>query len=121
MCDDGARKDYYEIKPFSPTGVGAGGIKLVGIISFMSDLGLPYVPGTAYSPSKDIPIMAGTILGSEIGVTLNVQRHLPGLVTYTICLSGEVAELLLKATIAAVLAWIAALLTLTLAPAFAIA
>jgi hypothetical protein len=108
MGDDGTRKDYYEIKPFSPSGAAAGVLKLTEIIAFMTDMGLPYVPGTTYTPAKDIPLMSGNILGSKIGVTLNVQRHVPGIVTYTICLTGEVAELLLKATIAAILAWIAA-------------
>ena len=110
LCDDGVRKDYYEIKPFSISGVAAGLAKRVLIHDFMNDFALPYVAGVTYSPSKDIPIMSGSMLGCQIGVSLNVQRYIDGIVTYAICLTGEVAKLLLKATMAAILAYIAALL-----------
>jgi hypothetical protein len=61
--------------------------------------------------------MSGTLLGCQIGVSLNVQRHIEGVVTYSICLTGQVTELLLKATMAAILAYIAALLLqMALAP-----
>nr|AWD72296.1 hypothetical protein pH8NP2_p022 [Polaromonas sp. H8N] len=121
LCDDGVRKDYYEIKPFSPSGAVAGVGKLALIVGFMADLKLPYVPGTTYSPSKDIPIMWGTMLGSQVGVSLNVQRHVPGIVTYTICLTGEVHALLLKATLTAILAYIAAQLLMMTLPVLAVA
>ncbi len=87
---------------------------------FKSDLGLPYVPGTTYTPSKDIPIMSGTMLGCNLGVSLNVQRYVPGVLSYSICLTGEITALLLKASLAAVLAYIAAvLLPMVAAPLFA--
>ncbi|HST81211.1 MAG TPA: hypothetical protein VLL08_05695 [Kineosporiaceae bacterium] len=108
MCDDGVRKDYYEIKPLSPSGVGAGMTKLVEIAAFMAALGLPYVPGTTYSPSKDIPMMSGLILGEPLTVSLNVQRFTAGLVTYSLCLEGNLAQILAKVALATLLAWIAA-------------
>lgn len=108
MCDDGARKDYYEIKPLSPSGVAAGLEKLAEIAAFMAALGLPYVPGTIYSPSKDIPIMSGLVIGEPLTVSLNVNRFVPGLVTYSLCLEGNLAEILAKVALAALLAWIAA-------------
>jgi hypothetical protein len=107
LCDDGARRDFYEIKPLSPTGAAEGVVKLVSIAAFMSELQLPYVAGTVYTPSKDIPIMSGSVLGSNIGISLNVQRFVPGIITYTICLNGELAALLSKVALAALLAWIA--------------
>jgi len=108
MCDDGVRKDYYEIKPLSPSGVTAGLRKLTAIQAFMAVLELPYVPGTTYSPSKDIPIMSGLVLGEPLTVSLNVQRFAPGLVTYSLCLEGNLVEILAKVALAALLAWIAA-------------
>jgi hypothetical protein len=121
MCDDGVRKDWYEIKPLSPSGAIAGVGKAAIIVAFISDLKLPYVAGTTYSPSKDIPIMSGTMMGFKLGVSLNVQRHVPGIVTYTICLTGQVHELVLKAGMVAVLAYIAAVLLPMVIGEFAIA
>jgi hypothetical protein len=106
--DDGATKEYYEIKPFSPAGVGAGMGKLVTIMAYMSALGLPYAPGVAYSPSKDIPVLSGVLMGCKLGVTLNVQRPLPGTLLYSLCLQGELKELLAKVGMAALSAWIVA-------------
>jgi hypothetical protein len=108
LNDDGARRDYYEIKPLSPTGAAAGLRKLVEIAAFMTLLRLRYVPGTTYSPSYDIPMMSGVVLGEPIGVALNVQRHVPGLVTYSLCLRGNLAELLAKVALVTLLAWIVA-------------
>jgi hypothetical protein len=115
MSDDGTRKDYYEIKPLSISGAAAGTLKLTQIILFMNDMSLPYVPGTAYTPSKEIPILTGTMLGCKIGVSLSVERLVPGIITYNICLDGELALLFLKASVAAILAWLAAEILLLLA------
>jgi hypothetical protein len=117
MTDNGARRDYYEIKPFSPDGVAAGMAKLVEIVAFMSLLSLPYVPGTTYSPSKDIPMLSGMVLGEPLAVSLNVQRHLPGLVTYSLCLQGNLSAILAKVALAALLAWIVAQLLMMAAAA----
>jgi Domain of unknown function (DUF4157) len=119
MTDNGVRKEYYEIKPFSPDGVGAGMEKLTEIIAFMAMLSLPYRPGTAYSPSKDIPLMSGTVLGEPLGVALNVQRHLPGLVTYSLCLRGNLSAILAKVALTVLLAWIIAQLIMMAAPVIA--
>jgi hypothetical protein len=108
MTDNGARREYYEIKPFSPDGVSAGMEKLVEIMAFMATLSLPYIPGVTYSPSKDIPMWSGMVLGEPLGMALNVQRHLPGLVTYSLCLRGNLSAILAKVALAALLAWIIA-------------
>jgi len=121
MSDDGIRKDYYEIKPLSGSGITDGAFKLLSIAAFMNRMGLSYAAGTTYSPSKDIPLMSGTILGSKVGVSLNVQRHLPGFLTYTICLNGELAELFGKVAVATILAWIAAQLLTMVGGALVIA
>jgi hypothetical protein len=107
MCDDGSRKDYYEIKPLSPSGATEGLAKLASIALFMSTLGLPYVPGVTYTPSKDIPILSGMVVGEPISVALNVQRFVPGLVTYSLCLEGNLSAILAKMTMLALMAWIA--------------
>lgn len=119
MTDNGVRREYYEIKPFSPDGVAAGMEKLVEIVAFMSLLSLPYIPGTTYSPSKDIPIMSGMVLGEPLGVALNVQRHLPGLVTYSLCLQGNLSAILAKVALSVLLAWIIAQLLMMAAAAAA--
>ncbi|RAJ80083.1 hypothetical protein CLV59_105190 [Chitinophaga dinghuensis] len=113
LCDDGTRKDFYEIKPMSVAGAAAGVAKLAFIKKFMSQFSLPYVAGEAYTPSKEIPILAGNLLGEPISVTLNVQRYVPGIITYTICLQGNLAILLGKISLAAILAWIATQLLTT--------
>jgi Domain of unknown function (DUF4157) len=119
LSDDGMRKEYYEIKPLSPSGAAAGVEKLAFIASFMAILGLPYRAGTTYSPSKDIPIMSGTVLGEPLAVSLNVQRWVPGIITYSLCLSGNLVEILAKVTLAVLLAWIAAEILAALAAAAA--
>ncbi len=107
LSDDAAQKEYYEIKPLSPSGAAKGVEKLAFIVTFMTALGLPYSAGTTYSPSKDIPIMSAIAFGQPIAVSLNVQRYLPGMITYTLCLSGNLAAILAVATMAALLAWVA--------------
>lgn len=119
MTDNGVRREYYEIKPFSPDGVSAGMEKLVEIMAFMSLLSLPYIPGVTYSPSKDIPMMSGMVLGEPLAVSLNIQRHLPGLVTYSLCLQGNLSAILAKVALAALLAWIVAQLLMMAAAAAA--
>ena len=119
MTDNAVRKEYYEIKPFSPDGVTAGMEKLVEIMAFMALLSLPYVPGIVYSPSKDIPMLSGMVLGEPLTVSLNVQRHLPGLVTYSLCLQGNLSAILAKVALTVLLAWIIAQLLMMAAPAVA--
>lgn len=108
LSDDGVRQDYYEIKPLSPSGAAAGVEKLVEIAAFMALLDLPYRPGVTYTPAKDIPIMSGLFLGEPLSVSLNVQRFAPGIVTYSLCLEGNLSRILEKVALAALLAWIAA-------------
>jgi hypothetical protein len=114
LTDDGVRNEYYEIKPLSISGAAEGLLKIAFIESFMKDLHLPYARGTTYPPTlnqaKDIPMMSGNVLGSNINVILNVTRYVPGILTYGICIQGDLLTLLLKVSIAALLAYIAAAL-----------
>jgi hypothetical protein len=119
MTDNGVRRDYYEIKPFSPDGVSAGLEKLVEIIAFMAACSLPYVPGTTYSPNKDIPMLSGMVLGEPLTVSLHVERPLPGLVVYSLCLQGNLARILAKVALTVLLAWIVAQIIAALAAAAA--
>jgi hypothetical protein len=107
LSDYSTSKEYYEIKPLSPSGVTAGAGKLAFIVGFMASLGLPYRAGTTYSPSKDIPIMSGIFLGEPLAVFLRVQRFVPGIITYSLCLSGNLTGILAKVALVALLAWIA--------------
>jgi hypothetical protein len=107
LSDNGTSKEYYEIKPLSPSGAEAGVGKLASIARFMATLGLPYRAGTTYSPSKDIPIMSGAVLGDRLAVSLRVQRFVPGIITYSLCLSGHLLSILAKVALVALLMWIA--------------
>ena len=51
---------------------------------------------------------SGMVLGEPLTVSLNVQRHVPGLVTYSLCLQGNLSRILAKVALAALLAWIIA-------------
>jgi hypothetical protein len=106
LSDYGTSKEYYEIKPLSPSGAGAGVGKLAFIAGFMATLGLPYRAGTTYSGSNEIPIMSGTFLGEPLAVFLRVQRFVPGIITYSLCLSGNLSGILAKVALGVLIAWI---------------
>lgn len=93
------RKEFYEIKPDSPSGRSDGRIKLLALNAFYGTFRLPYVEGSAYIPTPTI------LIGSRGGitVTLEARRLRTGLIVYSICFTGP-AALLTAAAIAAIIA-----------------
>jgi hypothetical protein len=82
-------REYYEIKPFSVTGVPAGGAKLTQIAGLMADFRLPYRPGTAYNPKHTIPLGRSlTVSGCPFQIDLKPTLITPGLLVYQVCVTG---------------------------------
>lgn len=115
--------EFYDVKPNSPDGRGAGRAKLAAIDAFMSFNSLPYVRGDSYTPTPSIPIpLAPAILGAAIGppallcglpiVTLAAERLSNGLLVYELCVEADLdcylkvitLELLIALIIVAILA-----------------
>jgi len=106
---DQTKKEWYEIKPGSPTGLAAGMKKLANIPVWMQTFALPYKAGTAYNPGpKDdigllakLPFgfgnliqMAASAIGGveDIKIELVFRRMRPGLILYWICVSVTFIE-----------------------------
>ena len=104
----GLRREYYEIKPFSPPGVSAGLKKLVELALLMWYLEQPYVPGTSYIGARSIPVKgtATTLFGLSVSMNLLVFAAAPGLILYLVCIEGELVKLLEKITLAALFAYL---------------
>jgi Domain of unknown function (DUF4157) len=82
-------KEYYEIKPNSPTGIAAGEAKLDEFSTYVALYGLPYRLGTKYSPSSEINIAKGTTGGIPIRFYLQVEKPSPGLIVYKLCIETD--------------------------------
>ncbi|MBK6267337.1 hypothetical protein JKA74_20005 [Marivirga sp. S37H4] len=91
LIDSGTIKDYYEIKPNSPSGRYAGRRKLSAIDTYMNTYGLPYVRG----PLLDIPeFVIGRTAITINGVTVPIQVSLNfetvnGLILYKVCIETQ--------------------------------
>jgi hypothetical protein len=68
LTDDGTIREFYEIKPNSPTGVADGIEKLTKIGALMGFVNLPYVPGTKFSPDKKVLSFKGIMFEIEVKV-----------------------------------------------------
>jgi hypothetical protein len=101
LTDSPPRREWYEIKPFSTAGVAEFAFKYYNITSYMSDFGLPYVPGSAYDPTPYISIGTFPIAGITVSASLAVSRRMPGFVDYMLCLQGDLATVLAAMTLAA--------------------
>lgn len=104
LTDNPPRREWYEIKPFSIHGVIAFGLKYDNITGYMAKFGLPYVPGTTYTPTSFIPLGTFPVLGVPITAQLGVSRRIPGLVDYVLCLDGNLAQVLANIALAALVA-----------------
>lgn len=86
LTDTPSRKEFYEVKPNSASGLAAGQVKLTLIDDYMRVLGLPYTRGTAYTPSEEIilgyvPFGGGPL----VRVSLELKRVQSGLIAYKVC------------------------------------
>jgi hypothetical protein len=85
-----ARREWYEIKPLSISGALAARMKFSSIVIDYAARGLPYIPGTSYTPTPDIVIARFlTPQGEKIDVILETRRRSPGMLSWTLCVSGD--------------------------------
>jgi hypothetical protein len=109
------RKDFYEVKPNSASGLAAGQAKLTLIDDYMRVLGLPYTRGIAYTPTEEISLGAvpfGTYMAL---VSLELKRVQSGLIAYKVCFTHASPEYIweqIKDGAILVLAFIMALIAL---------
>jgi hypothetical protein len=85
-----APAEWYEIKPFSIAGGIAAIRKLNSIPGDYAARGLPYLPGTSYVPSDEIPL--ATLIGDageELRIICEARRVAPGLIFWTLCVKGD--------------------------------
>ncbi|WP_207480961.1 hypothetical protein [Arenibaculum pallidiluteum] len=102
MRHDAVATEFYEIKPFSISGVGAGFTKIVALEAFYGIFGLPYDLGTTWNPNERFRIFSGSVFGRKVEAYFHFFRLRPGLIVYEICLEGELLDDL--AVIAAIIA-----------------
>lgn len=103
LTDAPGRKEFYEIKPDSAASRPKGVSKVLNLTAFYGVNGLPYVPGTSYSPTPELPL--GRVHKIEFFLRPRLDR--PGLILYNVCVRGPVTELALAAIIPALLALLA--------------
>lgn len=95
--------EFYEIKPNSPSGLAAGATKIANVSALYARFGLPYVPGTIWTPNFRFILFSGTILALKVDVFLHIFRQTPGLVVYEVCAEGKTRPLT-NAEVAAIIA-----------------
>jgi hypothetical protein len=103
ITDTPTRTEFYEIKPASVASTAEGRRKVLNLQAFYPTFGMPYVPGTQYSPTPELR------LGGVHKVEFLVESRLaePGLILYQVCVRGPATELVLPLVIAALLALLA--------------
>lgn len=95
------RTEFYEIKPNSEPGKRDGRDKIKWFKIICEDYGLPYVPGTLYSPNAKVLVWDGNWMGVPTKVFLRWRREQKGLIVYELCvelstLEEWMAKLLIK-------------------------
>jgi hypothetical protein len=113
------RSEWYEIKPASIAGAVGAWKKFRELPRLYASVGLPYEPGTLYTPTQEILIQSFiTPQGGKLDVIAEVWRSAPGLIFWTFCLKGDYVQYLNNVRlVAGLLAILAALAEL--APAAA--
>lgn len=106
VTDAGTTRQFYEIKPNSPTGLIAGDEKIGNVAAFNAFFGLPYVPGMAWNPDRRILLYDGVIEAVEIEVRVffHFFRIQPGLIVYELCVEAglAVADIVAKIIVATI-------------------
>jgi len=81
--------EWYETKPMTPSGVIEFLAKAKVLVSNYA-LGFPYVPGTAYRPSREIPLGAFIAPGGgRLEIFIEPRRPAKGMILYRICIRGD--------------------------------
>jgi hypothetical protein len=105
LADNGTLQEYEEIKTDSIFGITEGFAKLLEIRAWTGALSLPYVRGSAYSPTARIPLFSSTLpTGIPFNLSLAVRRESNGLIVYKLCIETDFLKLTLAALIAALIA-----------------
>ena len=91
---------FYEVKPDSTSGIGAGVDKLGKLLATYGYYSLPYTMGIRYRPNSH----RVAFLGGRLTVELRVRMAHQGLIVYKLCLKSD--EQLEIAVVAALLAMI---------------
>ena len=82
--------EWYEIKPLSIAGAVAAWKKFNSIPSDYASAGLPYLPGTAYTPASFLPLASFVTDHAEnLSIVLHCRRPTPGLIFWEPCVKGD--------------------------------
>lgn len=82
--------EWYEIKPLSIAGAVAAWRKFNTIIPNYAAAGLPYQPGTVYTPPEFLPLANFVTDGGEnLSIVLHCRRTTPGLIMWEFCVKGD--------------------------------
>ncbi|MGY1901233.1 peptidoglycan-binding domain-containing protein [Nocardia gipuzkoensis] len=85
--------EWYEIKPMSIAGATAAWKKYREIPANYANIGLPYIPGTSYNPTKEIFLKSLiTPEGENLDIILSLRRVAPALIFWTLCIKGDYIE-----------------------------
>jgi hypothetical protein len=79
MVHTGFGKVFYEIKPYSDSGIRAGAEKVAYLNATYKHFNLPYVAGRDFVPTQNQRL---AYLKDDFTVDLQVQQALPGLILY---------------------------------------
>jgi peptidoglycan hydrolase-like protein with peptidoglycan-binding domain len=111
--------EWYEIKPASIAGAIGAFKKFLQIPKNYLEVGLPYLPGTRYTPTEDIPIAKFiTPEGEKLDVIVHLFRRAPGLIFWELCIKGDYVQYFNRVRlVAGILAIIALLAELAVAAA----
>jgi hypothetical protein len=118
MTHDGARREFYEIKPNSIDGRAAGQVKIASLAALFGFAGLGYRPGTIWKASERILLWSGLVVGARIEAYLHFfpSPTVQGLILYELCVEGELQKALERIALSVLLATVVVLVLTTTAP-----
>lgn len=106
-----AGSEWYELKPASLAGAIGAWIKLLEIPKNYLEVGLPYLPGTRYTPTEFIPIVSVVSgAGENLDLIAHLTRRAPGLIFWELCVKGDYVSYFNRVRVAAGILAIIALL-----------
>jgi hypothetical protein len=110
--------EWYEIKPLSIAGAIAAWKKFNTIPANYAAAGLPYLPGTAYTPPDFLELASFVTDGGEnLDIVLHCRRPTPGLIFWEFCVKGDYVRYFNRVRLAAGLLAILVALSEVLIPA----
>ena len=107
QTDDGALKEFYEVKANSTSGISDGRKKISDLNTHFGKYTLAYMPGIAWNPSgayARFVLFRGVMHGFSVTVVFKFFRKEAGLIVYHICVECdfELEELVVELIVAAV-------------------